>query len=256
MEYKVETESHTLGIIEFDNFIKVKVYLPMNLYCEITVESQNYPNRFEYERNEISKFRNEIFNREAKGVFLFSNEIEYNSFLLKNELQFDSTGDWFKVVFIEVGLDWFLKTKAEVISEIKRRSSDFQYRYTIRRQIGFCKDLVKADEDLQICPHKPNSVRYLDWAIDVVDIDDFYYYFDLRYTYQDRNMIATSTFYKTYMDYLKNYELTIKNRYSVISIPKNIINEAIIDIKNVIRIDLSNLKIGEAAYWKARSFEE
>lgn len=254
MERKIEKESHSIGVIELDNFIKVTVYLPNDLYFKIVVKSQDYPNRFEYERREISKFRNEIFYKEDKGVFLFPNETEYRLFLSKNRIQFDSTDDWFKVAFIEIGSGWPLDNKASVISYIESRSDDFQYKYSIRRQIAYCENLVKKDTDFQICPYNPNSVRYLDWAIDVVDIDEIRYYIEMRYT--PRNMITTYRFHETYINYLKKYEIVEKNRRPVLAIQKNQINEALTVIKDVIKIDLNNLKIGEKSYWRARSFED
>jgi hypothetical protein len=254
MEHKIEKESHSLGIMELDNFIKIIVYLPDDLFFKIVVKSQNYTNRFEYERIEISKFRNEIFYKEDNGVFLFSNETDYKLFLLNNKIQFNSTDEWCKVVFIKIGSGWPLDNKSSVINYIENRSNDFQYKYSIRRQIDFCKNLVKKDNDFQICPYHPNSIGYLDWAIDVVEIDDDFYYVDFRYT--PRNMITTYSFYETYMSYLNKYKIVEKNRRPVLSIQKNQINEALAVIKNVIKIDLYNLKIGEKSYWRARSFED
>ena len=135
MERKIEKESHSLGVIELDNFIKVIVYLPNDLFSKIVAKSLYYPNRFEFERREISKFRNDIFNKKDKGVFLFSNETEYMLFLSKNRIQIDSTDNWCKVVFIEIGSGLYSINNASVIKYIENRSNDFQNKYSKERQI-------------------------------------------------------------------------------------------------------------------------
>ena len=135
MERKIEKESHSLGVIELDNFIKVIVYLPNDLFFKIAVMAQDYPNRFEYERREIAKFRNDIFNIKDKGVFLFSNETEYKLFLSKNRIQIDSTDYWFNVVFIEIGSTLHLINKTSAIKYIENRSNDFQNKYSKGGQI-------------------------------------------------------------------------------------------------------------------------